>query len=458
MYVAYSGSAPRTAVDNDRLNTERAWWPGFLQQFADWPRPDRFLFSLALFIGLAERIGWALARRTPWAVGEAPNVAIALARGRGFADAFFPDQGPTAHVLPISPSIAGAVYWLLGVRTPAAEAVLCAWSLALTFGCYGLFALIIARLGASRRTALCGFALLCVLPVYTTAETFEFRVWEGGLGLFLGALALFLFVRADMGDKPRGFSVWRALLPAAAFFVNPPIGVATILAAALYWWRHRRTDSFAKTALAGLAALALFVVPWTIRNQVSMGHPIPLRDDLGMEIAVANHPAAVHPADFDRVFLNRLTAIQPYIHPKAYRAMWAAGGEVAYSQKLGRETIAWMKANPGDVATLWRRHFVEMLFTRKWMFKTAHGQQLPLIRTIIVNIASVLALIGLGLATRRRDSRYLYLAIFVAVPTLLYIPFQPVNRYSWLIWPALIMLAADAASRAWAMRQSSSSS
>ena len=442
------------------MNRDRLGMPALFRRFAPWPWPTRVILVIALLIGLAERIGWAVARRTPWAVGEAPNVAIALAKGRGFADAFFPGQGPTAHVLPIAPAIAGAVYWLFGIRTPAAEIVLCAWSLLLTFGCYGLFAAIFARLGVDRRAVLWGFVFLCVAPIYTTNEAFEFRIWEGGLGLALGAASLLLFVRADIGKRPRGFTLWRALLPAATFFVNPPMGVPAILAAGLYWWRHRGQDSFLKTAFGGLVALALFVVPWTIRNDRAMGHPIPLRDDLGMELAVANHPAAVHPADFDRVFLDRLIAIQPYIHPPAYRAMWAAGGEVAYSKKLGRETTAWMSAHPQDVAILWGRHFVEMLFTRKWTFKTAHGQQLPLIRTILVNIVAALGLIGLALAARRRDARYLYVAIFVAVPTLLYVPFQPVIRYSWLIYPPLSYLAADTVAR-WATRrrtQSSSSS
>lgn len=421
----------------------------------------RFVIILAILIGLAERIGWALIRRTPWTVGEAPNVAIALAQGRGFADAFFPGQGPTAHVLPIAPAIAGAVYWLFGVRTPAAEIVLCAWSLALTGACYWLFARIFWRLGVDRRALVGGFIFLCVVPTYTTNETFEFRIWEGGLGLALGAASLLLFLRAEAGVRPRGFAIWRALLPALTFFVGPPIGVAAIAAAGLFWWRHRAQDSFVKAALGGIVALALMIGPWTIRNQIALGHPIPLRDDLGMEIAVANHAAAVHPADFDKEFLARLVAIQPYIHPLAYQAMWDAGGEVAYSQKLGRDATAWMKEHPGDVAILWIRHLDEMLFTRKWLFKTAHGQYLPLARTIWVNILAALGLAGLAMAARRRDGLYLYPALFVLIPTLLYVPFQPINRYTWLIYPPLTYLAADAIARiviAWRRRQSSSSS
>ncbi|MGN6122439.1 MAG: hypothetical protein ACTHOJ_05730, partial [Sphingomonas oligoaromativorans] len=47
----------------------------------------RRLLLIALFVGLAVRVGWAMLRRTPWATGEAPNVAMALAQGHGFSDA-----------------------------------------------------------------------------------------------------------------------------------------------------------------------------------------------------------------------------------------------------------------------------------------------------------------------------------------------------------------------------------
>ncbi|WP_419826971.1 hypothetical protein [Sphingomonas sp.] len=412
----------------------------------------RAILVAAILIGLAERIGWALARRTPFAVGEAAEVAIALARGRGFADPFFPGQGATAHLLPTTPAIAGVVYALLGIRSPAAEAVLLGWALVLTFAAYALTCLAAARIGVPRRACFWAFVLLAVAPVYTTDEAFEWRVWEGGLGLTLATGSLLLLLRAEDGARLRGFRALQALLPALAFFVNPVMGVTAFAGWLLFAWRHRMRDGLVRPALLAGLSLALLIGPWTVRNVVTMGRPIPLRDDLGLELAVANHPAAVHPADFDRVFLDRLTAIQPYIHPQAQRRMIAAGGEIAYSQALGRATIAWMRAHPRAVGTLWARHLREMLFTRKWLFKTAHGQQLPLIRATTVSALATLALVGLAMAARRRDGRYLYAAAYLWTPTLLYVPFQPVIRYTWLIWPIVACLACDAIARAYRLR------
>ena len=421
----------------------------------------RLVLWFALAAGFAERLGWALTRRKPWTVGEAPDVAIALAQGRGFSDAFWVGQGPTAHVLPVAPTIAGAVYAVLGVRSFPAEMALFGWSVACTFAAYALVALAFARVGIPRRACFWAFVWMCVVPIYTTNEAFEWRIWEGGLGLSVAGGALLLMLRAEDGKRPRGFALWLALLPALTFFVNPLIGVATFAAWALFVWRHRAGDGLVRPAVTALFALALFLVPWTIRNEIALGHAIPLRDNLGMEIAVGNHEGAVHPADIDRAFLDRLIAIQPFEHPGPQHAMVAAGGEVAYSKLLGRETVTWMRAHPGDVAILWTRHLGEMLFTRKWQFKTSHGQHLPLIRTSLMTITALLALVGMGLAARRREARYLYAAAYVWVPTLLYVPFQPVLRYTWLIYPALACLAADAIARTYRhvrARQSSSSS
>ena len=426
-----------------------------LRQFRALPLSIRILLILAVVIGLAERIGWALMRRTPFATGEAAYVAIAIARGRGFADAFVAGQGPTAHLLPISPAIAGAVYALLGVQTRPAEMVLLAWSLAVSFAAYGFFAAAATRIGMARAAVIGGLVFLLVMPIYTTNEAFEFRVWEGGLGLALGSATLWLLLRAEDGRRPRRFRLWQAVLPALAFFVNPPMGLAAFAAWALFAWRHRRVDGLVKPALCALLALAALIGPWTLRNQLVMGHPIALRDDLGMELAVANFPEAVHPDDPDAMLLHRLQAIQPYIHPIAYDALLRAGGEVAYSRQLGRETTAWIRANPRDFATIMLRHLREMIVPPKWIFMTSHGVKLPIFRSIAADTVNLLGLIALALGLARREIRYLYIAPFVLGPILCYLPFQPVIRYVWLIYPPLAFLAADLLTgRPWRRRTS----
>jgi len=402
------------------------------------------ILIVAALLGLAERIGWALARKTHWGTGEASNVAISLAQGNGLSDAFMLGQGPTAHLLPVAPAIAGAVYTVFGIRTPLSEAILCAWAIGLSFGCFAMLYACFGRLGTPRWARLGALAFLLAAPIYTTNEAFEWRVWEGGLGMLLATTTLYVLLRAETGEPPKRFGLWLALLPAMTFFVSPVLGLATYAGWALYVLRHRwSVRGVVTSTVTALLALAMFLGPWTARNWMVMGKPILLRDDLGMELAVANYPEAVHGDDRNKVFYDRLKAIQPYIHPKAQAALEAAGGEIAYSQLLGRETKAWIAANPEDFLLLCRRHLGQMTLPGTWMFQTSNGVWLPVIRSWLARAVNVLGFLGLALVLARRSPRFLYLLPLALVPTLFYIPFQPVIRYCWLIYPTMAYLGAE---------------
>lgn len=109
---------------------------------------------------------------------------------------------------------------------------------------------------------------------------------------------------------------------------------------------------------------------------------------------------------------------------------------------MGDRAKAWIAAHPRETAQLWVRHVREMLFTRRWMFQTAHGRQLPLVRATIATLIGLLGLIGL---VRRAavDQRSWYVAAFVVLPVACYVPFQPIMRYTWLLYPVMTYYAAD---------------
>ena len=87
-------------------------------------RESRFVIYCIVGIGFIERVVFMLSRKTSGAAGEAFNVARAIAQGRGFADAYQIGQGPTAHLLPVSPMIGGMVYRLFGVNSNLSELIL----------------------------------------------------------------------------------------------------------------------------------------------------------------------------------------------------------------------------------------------------------------------------------------------------------------------------------------------
>ncbi|RVT92766.1 hypothetical protein [Sphingomonas crocodyli] len=422
--------------------------------FRSAPLSTRLVVGGALAIGLVERIGWALARANGSATGEAYNVAAAIGNGRGFADAFQIGQGATAHLMPLPPMVAGGVYATLGVGSKVAEAVLLGWALLLTFATYALFACVARRIGVGRKACVAGFAFLCVAPIFTTTEAFDFRAWEGGMTMSAAGLFLLLALRFDASQKTekramgRGAVALLAALPALILFLQPMIGLAACVASILLLWRRR--DAVRPIDVAPfLIAFALLFGGWTARNVAVMGAPIVLRDNLGLELAVANHAGAVNPADPKAAFEARLGTVHPYVSTAAFDALRRAGGEIAYAKALGAQTRAWMAAHPGDTARLWAGHLRQIVLPAPWQFRTAHGRALPIVRAVLLDIVTVAGLIGLGLLLRDRDRRRraLYLAPFVLLPILLYVPFQPILRYIWLVYAPLGYCAAFALER-----------
>src|SRR5688500_18712410 len=99
-----SKTEPESDTDTSAVG-ETTGLRGFLE------RHERAAFLLLLLVGLIERVVWVSqdGRLAP-AVSETQQVAACFARTGGICDAYFPGQGPTAHVNPVLPAIAGFVY------------------------------------------------------------------------------------------------------------------------------------------------------------------------------------------------------------------------------------------------------------------------------------------------------------------------------------------------------------
>lgn len=384
-----------------------------------------------------------------YAAGEPTRVALALVREGSFADAYYEGYGPTAHLLPVMPMIAAAVFWLFGAMTVPANLVLLGWALFQTFACYLLVRRLFARLGMDPVAVRWATAMLCLVPVLASQETIDFRFWEAAAAVALAALNLLLLLRFD--DK--GTLSVRAMLGAAAlaaftFFVSPPTGLAIYLCWGLFTLtRWGWAKAFALTGICA-AALALLLAPWVLRNQAAIGSPVLLRSNFGLELALGNHDAAVSGLNPAGVYADRLIAIHPYHSKPARKTLRALGGEVAYSQMLGAQTRAWIAAHPVDFARLTLRHLGQFFFPRPWQINFIGWQELPTPRAAFLSLVSLLGLIGLaaGIAQRRRG--YWLIGVYVAVVALPYSVVQPVLRYTYLVYPFLAFLAVEALVRA----------
>ena len=395
-------------------------------------------------LGIALRTIWAI-RRPAAAIGEAANVALALADGRGFADAYHVGQGPTAHILPTQPLLAGGVYALLGPHSVSAEAVLFALATIFTVGSYLLLWRGFSRLGTPRWARNLALAYVCLFSPYLADEVVSFRVWDGGLAGLLAAIMLNLLV--DLDHDPAAASSRRyrllALVGAITFFVQPLIGIACYVATVVLAVRRLGLMSSGSFALTSVASLAILLVPWTMRNALVMGTPILLRSNAGLELSISMYPGALRPGPNPKeTFNSRLREVHPLQSAQAYQRMKQAGGEVRYATMLGDQAQAWMRAHPADVIRLAFRHLRETYVPPTWITHL-ENERFVLVRTLLVDTAGILGLFGIALALIWRRQCWIYPAVITLLPGLMFALFQPIPRYDYLFFGLLTFAAAD---------------
>lgn len=393
---------------------------------------------------------WMLTRLpdTREKLGEAYNVARSFAEHGSFADSFHVGQGPTAHLMPVPTVIAGSVYRALGIFTPASNFALTTIALGFVITAFWLLFVAFREVGSPAAGRLLALALLCWTPVNVLIEVVWFRVWEGGIAVALAAGLLYLTLRIDRAERiGTGAIVGLSLLAAVTLFVSPPFGVAAYLCAAKLMTHRLPPRRWLATTGIAVAAMVAVLAPWTIRNAVVMGAPIVLRDNFGMEIAMANAPVLVGNPSADGGYTARHRAIHPYAGPEGYAAMVASGGEVAYFARLQRETIAWVVANPRDFIGLTLRHLRQILFPDVWMFPDAPALGPTPVRLALHWFVSAYGLVGIGFALVRLGRRYRYAAIMTLVPIVPYLIVQPTLRYRYLIFGLLTFFAFDVLSR-----------
>ncbi|MGI4880650.1 MAG: hypothetical protein ACRYG4_24560 [Janthinobacterium lividum] len=381
-------------------------------------------------------------------LGEAFNVARSFAQHGTIADAFQVGQGPTAHLMPLPGVIAGTIYRWLGIFTPSSNLALTTVALAFVFTGFWLLFVSFRELGAPASGRLLALVLLCWSPANVLVEVIWFRVWDGAMAVAIGTAMLYAVLRLDRAARIG----WReitglSLLAAATLFVSPPFGAAGYLCAALLMIRRLPLRRWPATAAIALAAMVVVLAPWTIRNALVMGSPIVLRDNFGLEFAQGNGPSLLTNTDGDGGFHARHGLIHPLNGGTGYAAMIAAGGEIAYSQKLERSALAWVAANPGGFVTLTLRHLGQILFPPWWMFPNFPNMWPAADRLAIHWFVSAEGLAGIGYALWRLGARYRYAAIMTLVPILPYLIVQPVMRYRYLVLGLLTFFAFDLLAR-----------
>ncbi len=405
-------------------------------------------------IGIFLRVVWVvLGDKLPPTNSEMYFVARTFAVTGQLADAYRPGSGLTAHVAPLMPLFAGAMYRLFGVETAGAEIALMV--AAMGFVGLSIFAIDAAmrRLSSPAPARLAALAFVCIAPMNFSNELQAFRVWEGAVAAAAIAIILAEVLRLDGQIAKPSWASLSCLSLAAGLLAlaSPPAALASYGCIGLLALRRRGVGSF--LAAAGLSAVLLVMVsyPWAVRNEALFGEKVWSRTNFGFNFALGFHDAAIAPDKPRQVFLNRLAEVDPYTSDAAYEAMKAAGGELDYSRKWSQRTGRWVAENPAAAVRIGARHMVEYYFPPAWNWSIYSDKaKVVLPRLAIIWGVTILAFTGLAWRLAARDWKYLYVLAAVVLPALPYILAQPILRYRYVVTTLLVYIAADFAWRLFA--------
>jgi 4-amino-4-deoxy-L-arabinose transferase-like glycosyltransferase len=403
------------------------------EKFHRWWAHARASLTWMVAIGFAFRFGYILIDHTykfktldgnfsfGWEMGR---IGRAIATGRGFADPFDGQTGPTAWEPPLYPYLIAGVFRLTGIYTHASALVLLTInSIFSVLTCIPIF--LIARKCFSEKVAVWAGWLWALLPsiIYWCTRS----VWETSLAALILAVIFWLTLGLEDLDGMHPWIGFGVLWGVAALTNTSLI---SFLPASGSWAWYRRSKK-GKPSLAGVLLAAIFfaatIAPWLVRNYETFGKFIFIRSNFGAELRLGNGPSA------DGVWMQWLHPSRNLVEFHRYQQL----GEIAYVAARKRQAEQFIRADYGRFASISVKRFV---YYWAGVPRSSERPALDPFRNSLYLASSVLGFWGLGRALRNRQpGAWLFLWLILSYPTLYYFVFA-IPRYRHPLEPELAIL------------------
>jgi hypothetical protein len=347
-------------------------------------------------------VGFLLVHQPPaWGTNEAAGIARQLALGHGFATPFHDSSEPTAWLAPVYPSLLACLFLVFGIQSLAS-----AWAaILLNIVFASLAAAVILKLGTEHFGVLAGTIAAWAWAISPPVVVMPWLRWETCLSALVMTFVLMRTLRLTSDSSPRDWAVCGGVWGLAAL-LNPAL-LAPLPALAVLLAARRRP---LRRVMLLLLICGLVVVPWTIRNRVSMGVFVPLRSNFWPEAYFGN-------VDFAE-------------HPLGGSMLYQSEGEMSFAHDLRARVIERVRSDPKD--------FARRTAGRVVSFWTRPPQFSPLPLLLFVG-----AIGGMFLA-RRNGREWTSFACVLGFYPLIYYLTYTFSRYRHPIEPCLYVLASYA--------------
>ncbi|WP_337286886.1 glycosyltransferase family 39 protein [Candidatus Methylomirabilis sp.] len=418
---------------NDRMPTYSS--QDLSTRLALWAAALSFVVRLAVVFVLGT---WHVpADGDHWAFGyEMGRIARSIAEGRGYISPFGTGE-PTAWMPPLYPYLLSGVFSIFGVYSPASAIVIlviqCAIGAATVFILYAL-----ACRWAGRRAAVIaafGFA------IYPPAVYFSGGIVSSSpLSVLLTAMTLLL--AQVYRETARIGTVLSAGLVASLTALLDPVSLV-LLPCILYAILRAPTSLATRLRVSLIAVIVAVVVltPWTVRNYIVFGTWVPIKSNLGQELAGSLN---------DHVARRKCGESGPSVFETmspSEKELTAGMDEVVLNQWLLKRALHWARAHPRRVLEL------SLCRAAQFWWQTDFGAALeqamrhggPLAKTALaLSYPAILVLAVGGLILAYWQGRPVGSAalFFLLYPLIYYVRLITLYRYRYPLEPFLLIFAA----------------
>src|SRR5467141_3249300 len=360
-----------------------------------------FLLRLAvIMIGHTYRI---TPRRDHFQFGwEMGRIARSIALGQGFSSPTDLPTGPSAWAPPVYPFILAGVFKLFGVYSQLSAWVILTFnSIFSALTCLTLYRIAAKIYGVAVAPATAWTWALFPYAIYWPARV----VWEMSLSAFLLSWALWLtlslaneIANGNESPRPRQWIGFGLLWGVMALTNTALLSMLPFCLIYLLWRLPRRFQQLAGAGLCILIA-ALVVTPWLARNYAVFGKFVFVRDNLPLEMHMANN-------DQSTGLWTR--SEHPGNQPEAMRRFQELG-ELRFMEEKQQEVREFMREHPA--------RFVRFSLERVVYFwigppqaNIVAGYDLMIARHVAFLLPASAAFAGLWLTLRQRKKPGLLLA------------------------------------------------
>lgn len=403
-----------------------------------WYHSPTYIFIVALLLRLAVITIGHTYRITPrgdhfqfgWEMGR---IARSLDEGQGFSNPTDLPTGPSAWAPPIYPYILSKVFQLAGSYSNASAWIILAFNS--IFG--ALTCITIYKIGERIYGTSLARAASWTWAVFPYAIYWPVRVvWEASLSAYLLSVALLLTLKLkDTPPKTRTW-IWYGLLWGIIALTNTAlVSILPFLLLWLLFWSPRRKQYFTGMCLAGIVMTAV-ITPWLIRNYSVFGKFVFIRDNLPLEMHVANTETS------DGLWTR---SEHPGNSPEAMRRFQELG-ELRFMEEKQQQFRQFVSDHPQQFLS-----FTLKRATYFWIGTPVNaevgGHNFLPARHLSFFLTSALAFAGLWWTWRdKKCGTFLFACLLIIYPLPYYLV-NPFPRYKHPIEPEMIVLIVFAITR-----------